>query len=58
MLVDRIRCRLDSLALERENGIIDTLLCIHVRVFIHSDRSREEEQRQRACEELHVQSLN
>ena len=48
MLVDRISCRLDSLALERENGKIDTLLCIRYRIFFsHSfiqAGEREEEQ--------------
>jgi hypothetical protein len=48
MLVDRISCRLDSLALERENGKIDTLLCIQYRIFPHSffqkAGAREEEQ--------------
>jgi hypothetical protein len=47
MLVDRISCRLDSLALERENGKIDTLLCIQYRIFFFSfiqAGAREEEQ--------------
>jgi hypothetical protein len=38
MLVDRISCRLDSLALERENGIIDTLLCTLKDYHSHSFR--------------------
>ena len=53
MLVDRISCRLDSLALERENGIIDTLLCIHY--HSHSFRQEREEAergaRKEACAE-------
>jgi hypothetical protein len=46
MLVDRISCRLDSLALERENGKIDTLLCIQDRIFFSFIQAgaREEEQ--------------
>jgi hypothetical protein len=48
MLVDRISCRLDSLALERENGKIDTLLCIQDRIFFLlifiQAGAREEEQ--------------
>jgi hypothetical protein len=60
MLVDRISCRLDSLALERENGKIDTLLCIQDRIFFSfiEGRSKRGRTEQKACEELHVQSLN
>jgi hypothetical protein len=48
MLVDRISCRLDSLALERENGIIDTLLCIHY----HSHSFMQEQERKNRVESL------
>jgi hypothetical protein len=53
MLVDRISCRLDSLALERENGIIDTLLCIHY----HSHSFMQEQEREEQSRELVKNSM-